>query len=77
MQQNFINVTIPDHYKPIFNSPLFLEIENFVSILNLSFNDSCNIMLHSVFLDKQGKAGIGKKLEKMPEKSASKLTREL
>lgn len=23
LQQNFRNVTIPDHYKQIFNSPLF------------------------------------------------------
>lgn len=76
-KKNFRNVTISDHYKWIFNSPLFLEIETFVYRTNLNFTDSCNGMPHSILLDKHGKTGIGKKLEKMPAKSASKLTGEL
>lgn len=58
VQQNFRNVTIPDHYKWIFNQPLFLEIENFVCRTNINVNDSCNSMPHSILLDKQGKIGV-------------------
>lgn len=63
--------------KPFLKNYLFLEIENSVYLTHLNVNNSYNITLHSILLDKLEKTEIDRKLENLVAKSARKLKGEL